>query len=143
MAGCAGKPDSTGLRDSRGTARTVDRKRDRVAACQFAAQLDERPAAAARRRPSRRPVTETAYDTGDPLAVEVCTGDDDNAAIAPVKRGRKDPAVPEGEYRRPACAHQIVEVMSAFDTPRERARERGGKWICRGSNRASLQKLRL
>ena len=46
--------------------------------------------AAARRRSARRAVAEALDDAGDPLAVEVLAGDDDDAAAAEVVRWREE-----------------------------------------------------
>ena len=81
MTGRAGEPDGAGLRDARRTARAVDREASRTAGRQVAPQLHERARAAARRRSARRAEAEALEDPGDPLAVEVLAGDDDDAAI--------------------------------------------------------------
>ena len=138
MTSGAGQPDGTRLRHTRRTARAVECECDGMTARKLPPKLHERPAPAARRRASRGPIPKPRDYSGDPFAVEVRAGDDDNATIPPVQRGGKDPAVPEREYRRPASAHEIVEVVCAFNAPLERAPQPGGEWKDGGGNKASF-----
>src|SRR5258706_490322 len=80
-----GPPKEPGppLRHARGAARAVDRERRGTPVRQVAPELHERPGAPARRRPARRPVAEPPDDPGNPLAVEVLAGDDDDASVLP------------------------------------------------------------
>ena len=117
MAGRAREQHRAGLRDPRRAARTVDRERGRTARRQLAPQLHQRARAAARRRSARGAVAEAPDDAGDPLAVEILAGDDDDAAVAPEERGGQDAAVPEREDRLPAGRDDRFVVREAVDAP--------------------------
>ena len=115
MAGRAGEPHGAGLGDPCRAARPIDREGGRVPRSQLPPHLHQRAAAAARRRSAGGPEPEPRHQPRDPLAVEVLAGHRDDAALAPVERGREDPAVPERQDRRPALLHQRVVVLRAFD----------------------------
>ena len=129
MPGRAGEKDRAGLRHARGTARPVNRERGGPAQRKVLPQLHERARSAARRGPARRPVPEALDDPGNPLAVEVLAGDDDDAAVLPEERGGQDTAVPEGEDRLLAGGDDRVIVFEPLDAPAicgsERADYRG------------------
>ena len=93
----AGEEHGAGLDDPGGAARAVDRERRGMAVRKVPPQLHQGARAAARRGSPGGAVPEPADDAGDPLAVEVLTGDDDDAAVLPEEGGRQDAPVPERE----------------------------------------------
>src|SRR5204863_8003974 len=80
---------------------------------------------AARGRSARRAIAEALDDPGDPLAVEVLAGDDDDAAAAEKVGGRKDPAVPERHDGLASGGADRLEVLEAFRAPAQCGAEAG------------------
>jgi hypothetical protein len=105
------------LRDTRRTARAIERERNRMAARELTAQLHESTRTTARRRSTRAAIAEAADDARDPLAVEVLARDDDDAAVAPEERGGQDATVPEREDRLLAGRDDRFIVGIAVDAP--------------------------
>src|SRR5436190_8655444 len=137
LAGCAGQEHRPCLRHARRAARAVDGEGGRTAAGEIAPQLHQGPRAAARRRAARRAVAEPADDAGNPLAVEVLAGDDDDAAVFPEERGGQDAPVPEREDRLLTRGDDGFVVREPVDLPAigrsERTNERSG---CRRNQRS-------
>ena len=106
------KPHRAGLRHACWTAWPVERKRDWTF-LDVTYQLQQRASRTARRRAAGGPEPESCDDAGDPLAIEVLTGDDDDAAMLEVDRARQYPSVPEG-VNWPAerlCRMQVLEAV--------------------------------
>src|SRR5687767_7593368 len=132
VAGGACEPNSSWLRDSRRTARTIHCKRGRTPGRHVALQLNERLYPAARRRPARSPVPESPNNPSYPLAVEVLAGDDDEAPAPPEEGPRQDPAVPQAQDRLAAGSDDGVMVFEAVYDPAQRPSEQRNGWISDG-----------
>src|SRR5579884_3810183 len=90
--------DGARLRHVARPARAIDGERRVASIADVLRKLRQRAESAARTRAPRRPVTESLNTLGDCFAVQIHTGHDDDAAVAPVIGRRKDSTVPEGEY---------------------------------------------
>src|SRR5437773_6043064 len=114
-----GEPHRTGLRDPRGTARTVDGEPRSVAGGHVARQLPQRFSRPPGRGPSGGTVAKSLDDPRDPLAVKVLARDHDDALATKVIRGRQNPAVPERHDRMAAVCRDPVEMLESLDAPPE------------------------
>src|SRR5437588_3216978 len=124
IAGRPREPDGPRLRDTRGSARTVERKTGRPPVLHIAHQLQHRLQTAVRGGPARRAEAKALDDARNPLPVEILARDDDDAAAAEVVGGRKDAPVPEGHHGLTAGVDDGVVVMEAFNLPPQRVTER-------------------
>src|SRR6185312_8555711 len=141
IAGRLRQPHRTGMRDARRAARAVERESRRLARFHVAHHLNQRPAAAARRGAARGAVSEPPDDAGDPLAVEVRAGDDDDAAVSEIDRRGENAAVPEPHDRLVAAEHDLVVMLQAFDAPLQRGAEDRADSVAEDRNRFGLKSL--
>ena len=93
-------------------------------AVEIASQLHQRARRAARRRSARGAEPEPREERGNPLAVEVAAGDDDDAAIAEVVQPGEDPPVPERENR---LTSRLQRSSSKWLPPSTRQRQRAAE----------------
>src|SRR5262249_50041141 len=102
--------------------------------------LEQRALTAARARPARGSVSESADDPRNPLAVEILADHHDDPAIAKVVGRREHSTVPEGHNRTPAATVEI-EAAQPFGPPRQRPSKRRDHRNPDGSNRRHLGPL--
>ena len=111
------------LRDARRAARAVNGKPNRPAGGEIAAHLHQSPGATPRCRTTGSPEAKTTDDSGNPLAVKILAGDNDDIAVAKVV-GRKEYAtVPDSQNRLLTAGDHGIVVFLTFGGPGQRPAE--------------------
>ena len=124
------------------TARSINGERRVFSASNIPHQLSQCPEAPSRAGAARGAETKPLDTLRDAFAVQILTGHDNNAAIPPVVRRRKNAAVPESEDGAMTGLQNGIVVVLTDRAPADGPTDRCDREVSSPSNQSCLEALR-